>query len=323
MPRHERLTDLIDAFLLDLAAGRGFSPRTVDSYRRDLADWQGWLVGRPGGVRPLRELTADDVTIYLGHLTRSDRSARTVARRLAALRSFARYLRRHGLPAEWTAGVRGPRLPRPVPAFLTEAEMERLFREPAGEAPDERRERAILELLYATGMRLAELVGLNRDESVDLARRRVRVLGKGHRERIIPFGAPAAGALTAYLESTAGRSVADRGGLPFFLGRAGRRISRRSVQELVRRSLARVADRAGLSPHLLRHTMATHLLARMSRGDAAGTTGTSRDGRAATDIRAVQELLGHVSLASTQVYTHVTVDRLRAALKGAHPRGED
>lgn len=320
MSRRERLTEFISDFLKDLAAGRGFSPRTVEAYRRDLDDWRAWLEARGSVERTPADLQSADVTIYLGGLTRAGRSARTVARRLAALRSFARYLRRHGHAAAWTEGIRGPRLPKPAPAFLSEAEMERLFREPGPDTPEERRDRAMLELLYATGMRLAELVGLNRDEALDAPRRRVRVLGKGNRERILPFGRPAADALSAYLAATTGQAVADRAGLPLFLGRGGRRISRRSVQEIVRRRLARVADRSGLSPHLLRHTMATHLLARMARGEAAGAT---REGRAASDIRAVQELLGHVSLASTQVYTHVTVDRLRAALKGAHPRGDD
>lgn len=322
-PADGELIRRVHEFLADLAAGRGFSPRTVEAYRRDLADWLAFLAGRPGGPPTPEGLTPASVTLYLAGLSRAGRSARTVARRLAALRSFARYLRRHGYAAEWTAGLRGPRLPRPVPAFLTEAEMERLFRDPpAADDTHAVRDGALLELLYATGLRLAELVGLNRDDRVDLARLRVRVVGKGNRERIVPFGAPAGAALRAYLAASTGQAVADAGGVPLFLGAGGRRLSRRSVQNVVRLRLSRVADRAGLSPHLLRHTMATHLLARMARGQAAGA-GPAREGRAAQDIRAVQELLGHVSLSSTQVYTHVTVDRLRAALQGAHPRGED
>lgn len=317
------LTARVSDFLADLAGGRGFSPRTVEAYRRDLDDWLAFLLRREGRLPPPAELTPERITLYLAGLSRDGRSARTVARRLAALRSLARYLRRHGYPAEWTAGLRGPRLPRPVPAFLSEAEMERLFQAPP-DADDAHapRDSAVMELLYATGMRLAELVGLNRDDRVDLNRHRVRVVGKGNRERIIPFGAPAAAALALYLKNSAGQAVADQGGVPLFLGAGGRRLSRRSVQNLVRQRLSRVADRSGLSPHLLRHTMATHLLARMARGQAAGSS-APREGRAAQDIRAVQELLGHVSLSSTQVYTHVTVDRLRAALKDAHPRGEE
>jgi integrase/recombinase XerC len=198
--------------------------------------------------------------------------------------------------------------------------MEDLFRLGFGEGPHAPRDRAILEVLYATGMRLAELVGMNRDETLELSRRRVKVLGKGNRERIVPFGGPAAAALEAYLDRTDGAARADRRGLPLFLGRGGSRIGRRSVQRLVRTHLSRVAARAALSPHLLRHTMATHLLARIAQGRAAGATGKAG---ATSDIRAVQEILGHVSLASTQVYTHVTVDRLRSALESAHPRGED
>jgi integrase/recombinase XerC len=213
---------------------------------------------------------------------------------------------------------------------LTEAETERLFRLDFGAGPDALRDRAVIELLYATGIRLAELVGLNRDGALDLERRQLRVMGKGGRERIVPFGRPAAQAIEDYAGATAGATRADSQGLPLFVGPKGRRISRRTVQRLVARHLSRVANRAGLSPHLLRHTMATHLLARMSRGEAAsggrGKVVRSRSMMAAggaSDIRAVQELLGHVSLVSTQIYTHVTVDRLRAALKAAHPRGEE
>jgi site-specific recombinase XerD len=323
----------IGRFLADLLAGRGFSPRTAEAYRRDLESWAAFLAGRADGRAPkVDELRPADVTLHLAHLTKAGRSARTVARHLAAIRSFARYLRRHGHAADWAAAVRGPRLPPPVPSFLTEAEMAALFRLDFGEGPEGLRDRAVIELLYATGIRLAELVGLNRDESLDLQRRRVRVLGKGNRERIVPFGVPAGAALRDYLAATAELPLADAGGRPLFLGRAGRRVSRRTVQRLVRHHLARVAARAGLSPHLLRHTVATHLLARMSRGEAAGLPGGAGapgerrappEARGAADIRAVQELLGHVSLASTQVYTHVTVDRLRAALKAAHPRGEE
>lgn len=323
----------ISRFLADLLAGRGFSPRTADAYGRDLRSWVAFLTARGGGRTPsVDSIRPADVTLYLAQLSRSGRGARTVARHLAAIRSFARYLRRHGHAADWAAAVRGPRLPAPVPAFLTEAEMDALFRLDFGTGPEAQRDRAVIEVLYGTGIRLAELVGLNRDETLDLPRRRLRVLGKGGRERIVPFGAPAAAALRAYLETTGDLPRADATGMPLFLGRGGRRIARRTVQRLVGRHLARVAARAGLSPHLLRHTVATHLLARMSRGEAAGGRRDSKvpggrpsfvETRGAADIRAVQELLGHVSLASTQVYTHVTVDRLRAALKAAHPRGEE
>lgn len=317
------MDEAVARFLADLAAGRGFSPRTVEAYRRDLSGWLAFLGARSGGESPgPGELRASHVTLYLAALSKQGASARTVARHLAALRSFARYLRRHGHPADWTAGLKGPKLPRPMPAFLSEAETERLFRLDFGEGETARRDRAILELLYASGIRLAELVGLNRDDRVDLDRRQIRVLGKGNRERIVPFGREAAGALREYIDQGETPPVADPHGRPLFTGLHGRRIGRRTVQRIVHRHLSRVADRAGLSPHLLRHTVATHLLARMSRGDAAGVTRRAAGGPAA-DIRAVQELLGHVSLTSTQVYTHVTVDRLRAAVRVAHPRGEE
>ncbi len=325
----------IERFLADLTAGRGFSPRTEDAYRRDLTGWLAFLEARKGKTPEVEELKPGDVSLYLASLTKNGAGARTVARQLAAIRSFARYLRRHGFRADWASTLRSPKLPKPVPSFLTEAETEKLFRLDFGEGADGLRDRAIFELFYATGIRLAELVSLNRDEALSLDRRQVRVLGKGSRERIVPFGRPAAAALQAYIDATPEGGgavppgdplgpVADRTGLPLFLGRGGARISRRTVQRLIQRHLARVAARAGLSPHLLRHTMATHLLSRMSRDQAAGKRGAAnRTGSAAQDIRAVQELLGHVSLSSTQVYTHITVDRLRAAMKAAHPRAED
>lgn len=309
-----------ERFLNDLLAGRGFSPRTADSYRRDLAAWMAYLRERDGGKLPRPgQIRAAQVTLYLADLSRKGRSARTLARHLSAIRSYARWLRRHGEEGGFTAGLKGPKLPRPVPAFLTEAEMERVFRLDFGDGISGLRDRSILEILYATGIRLAELVGLNRDDAVDLERGQVRVLGKGNRERIVPFGREAGLALEAYRVATASEPRADSEGLPFFLGIGGRRLSRRTVQRIIQTHLSRVASRSGLSPHLLRHTVATHLLARMSRD----RMGRSASAQSAPDIRAVQELLGHVSLSSTQVYTHVTVDRLRAAMRQAHPRGDD
>jgi len=314
------VTASIERFLSDLLAGRGFSPRTAESYRRDLAAWMTFLKEREGGRLPKPgQLRPAQVTLYLADLSRQGRSARTLARHLSAIRSYARWLRRHGEEGSFTAGLKGPKLPKPVPAFLTEAEMERVFRLDFGDGITGLRDRAILEILYATGIRLAELVGLNRDDAVDLERGQLRVLGKGNRERIVPFGREAGAALESYRAATGSAARADKEGLPFFLGTGGRRLSRRTVQRIIQVHLGRVASRSGLSPHLLRHTVATHLLARMSQ-DRMGRSATARS---APDIRAVQELLGHVSLSSTQVYTHVTLDRLRAAMQQAHPRGED
>lgn len=308
----------IERFTADLEAGRGFSPRTAEAYRRDLAAWLTWLAARDDGkLPPAAKLQPSHVTLYLADISRRGRSARTLARHLAAIRSYARWRQRHGEDATFTAGLRGPKLPRPMPAFLTEAEMERVFHLDFGEGTAGLRDRAVLELLYASGIRLAELIGLNRDDSVDLTRGQVRVLGKGNRERIVPIGREAVRALEAYGAATAAEARADRDGLPFFIGTGGRRLSRRTVQRLIAGHLGRVAARAGLSPHLLRHTVATHLLSRMSR------EGSGKSSVSAPDIRAVQELLGHVSLSSTQVYTHVTVDRLRRAVTVAHPRGEE
>jgi integrase/recombinase XerC len=247
----------------------------------------------------VEEIDEDAVRRYMVHLTRRGLSARTVARRLAALRAFQRYLRRRG-----TEGVRigpelkGPRIPKRLPRCLTPGELQTLLDETDwhGEARGVR-DRAILELLYSTGIRLSELTGLKRRD-VDLVRGLLAVRGKGNRERRVPVGRSARAALEDHLREIA---PVDRES-PLFPGREGA-LSNRTVQRIVTRHLRRIARRSRLSPHLLRHSFATHLL------------------EAGAELRAVQELLGHASLASTQIYTHVTTERLRAAHRQAHPRG--
>jgi integrase/recombinase XerC len=223
-----------------------------------------------------------------------------VARKIAALRRFGDYLvAKSYLPSNPARELVNPKLDRRLPSHLTEEETARLF---DLAALGEGRDRAVLELLYGSGIRLAELTGLNLDD-VDLSTGVALVRGKGRRERLVPIGKPAVRALLTYLSS------AERGrhrGLspePVFLGRGGRRLGRRTIQLLVSRWLSRVSTSTRLSPHTLRHTFATHLLER------------------GADLRAVQELLGHVSLTSTQVYTHLTIDRLRKSYDRAHPRG--
>jgi integrase/recombinase XerC len=235
------------------------------------------------------------------------RSRTTIARRATAARVFTAWLVREGrATTDVGASLRSPKAHRTLPPVLRADEAETLLAATSAAAaeadgPLGRRDVAILELLYATGIRVGELTGLDTD---DLDRRRnvVRVLGKGRKERTVPFGAPAAAALDAWLREGRPRLVTDVTDDALFLGARGGRINQRTVRTLVHKSIAAVPGAPDLGPHGLRHTAATHLL----EGGA--------------DLRSVQELLGHASLATTQLYTHVTTDRLRRAYQQAHPR---
>ncbi len=235
------------------------------------------------------------------------------ARRLAAVRSFGRYLRREELiERDPGALMVTPKQDRKLPAHLDEQEMERMLEAPDGTTPLGRRDRAILELLYASGLRLSELVGLGL-EDIDLSSRLVRVLGKGGKERIVPFNRATAAALRAYLAyretlvrqgnappppRRRGRAAVD----PLFVNYQGGRLSARSVDRLVRRYAAATSTRHGISPHALRHSFATHLLER------------------GADLRAIQEMLGHARISTTQRYTHVSPAQLMAVYKKTHPK---
>jgi len=286
----------VPVFLDYLRSARRYSVHTVNAYRRDLADFTAFLeqrIGRPPRAEAVGE---EEVRAYLTALTRRGLAARTVARRLATLKSFHRYLRRRGVVGvELGPDLKGPRLPKRLPGTLSEEDVAVVLDgldwdvEPRG-----LRDRAVLELFYSTGIRLSELVGLRVKDLHPGGILTVR--GKGGKDRRIPVGKRALDAIRAYV---AGSPAAPAD--PLFPGRKGA-LSPRTVQRLVARHLRRVARRSRLSPHLLRHSFATHLL---DRG---------------AELRAVQELLGHASLSSTQIYTHVTMDRLRSAHSQAHPR---
>lgn len=279
-----------DAFLAHLARERDYSPHTIAAYRRDLADLREALAAAPSGAAPLDR---DAVRAFIAHLTARGLSRRAIARKLSALRSFLRFLvREERASAEETPFVPSPKRDGRLPEVLSESEVLDAIDKAAADAP---RDRAILALLYGAGIRLAELAALDLAD-VDRRRGDVRVLGKGRRERIVPIGRGAAAALEAYL--------AERGAAAgaLFRNRRGARLSRRGIQRAVARMLARVGRAGRFSTHTLRHSFATHLL---DRG---------------ADLRAVQELLGHASLASTQIYTHVGTSRLAGVYRRAHPR---
>jgi len=308
-PDRPELADYLD----HLAKERDVSPHTVTAYERDLRDFVGFLNGYHGTEGWSWE-GVDRLTMrgFLGHLSRRGLAKRSVARTLSAVRSFYRWLHRNELvEANPARAVGAPKLEKYLPAYLDRAQVERLFEMAEGRAYasgrfEDVRNLAILELFYSTGMRLSELQGLSRPE-LDLVTQQVKVRGKGRKERIIPVGDRAALALRNYesrrdelLRRLGPERRADR--RAFFLGRTGKRLSVRAVQNAVTDFLSRIDEDAGLSVHSLRHTFATHLL------------------DAGADLRAVQELLGHASVSTTQIYTHTSVERLKQVYRKAHPR---
>jgi integrase/recombinase XerC len=286
----------VAAFLQYLAAERGASPHTIRSYRADLHDCVGFLERR--GLGTLVDADARVVRGYLADLHDRGLARTSIARRLATLRSFFRFLIRRGrVRVNPAREVRTPSLPGRLPAHLPIDQSQALFRHPPGDEVADRRDRAILEVLYATGVRVAELAGLDLEDT-DLGEGSVRVLGKGRKERMVPLGSKAVDAVRAYLGGREG----SRG--PLFRNARGGRLTVRSLHRIVR-DRARAAGLAGrVTPHTLRHTFATHLL------------------DAGADLRLIQELLGHARLATTQRYTHVSADRLAKVYDAAHPRAK-
>ena len=305
----------LSEFLEYLLLNENASAHTVRAYESDLSQFFGFLSARAGRKRI--DLTAGDfnhhyIRDFMGELHRRGNSRSSAARKLAAIRTFGKYLRREGvLEGDPAALVGTPKREHRLPAHLGEAEMARLLEMPDGASTLGRRDRAILELFYASGLRLSELVGLDIDD-LNLSGRVVRVLGKGGKQRLVPFNRTAESALRAWLkdweglrEQMARPSKAAGGRRPreaLFLNYQGTRLSTRSVDRLVRRYVAACSARFGISPHALRQSFATHLLER------------------GADLRAIQELLGHSRLSTTQRYTHVNAAQLLETYKKAHPK---
>lgn len=295
----------VEEYLSWLAVERGRAPNTLAAYRRDLRAYATWLAHR--GL-PLA--TVDEVVLneYVQALRGEGRAPSTVARALVSVRSLHRFLAEEGRTgADPGAQIAVPRVPRGLPKALEEDEVAALLDAVTGDTPRARRDRALLEVLYASGMRISELVGLSIGD-LDVGGGMVRVLGKGGKERLVPLGRPARQALEAWF-APGGRPLleperwARRGDAEaVFLNARGGRLSRQGAWGIVRRHGERVGLGSRLTPHVLRHSCATHLL---DHG---------------ADIRAVQELLGHASISTTQVYTRVSPERLRRVFEAAHPR---
>jgi integrase/recombinase XerC len=297
-------------FLTHLAKERDVSPNTVKAYGRDLAELCEFLGGYYG-TESWSWQGVDRLAMrgFLGRLARRGLSKRSMTRTLSAVRSFYRYMHRNELvDANPARAVGAPKLERYLPGYLDRAQIDLLFHTAEVRAWEgsfvDVRNLAILELFYSTGMRLSELQGLSRTD-LDLVSQQAKVRGKGRKERIVPIGDTATLALRNYEAKREAllRAIAPRGDrMAVFLGRTGRRIGVRAVQKAVTAFLREVDEEAGLSVHSLRHTFATHLL------------------DAGADLRAVQELLGHASISTTQIYTHTSVERLKKVYQKAHPR---
>lgn len=317
------MTEHLKAFLRFLALNRNVSPHTVRAYDSDLSQFIGHVAAAADLKR--RDLAPDAldraaIRSFLAYLHAEGQSRSTAARKLAAVRTFLRYLRREGIiDSDPGSLVATPKREVRMPAHLSEDEMSKMLDAPDDEQPLGRRDHAILELFYASGLRLSELAGLDLDD-VNLSGRMVRVLGKGGKQRLVPFNGATAKAIRAWLqdrEQLVRRGTADvrtpgsRGRdqrtasrarrEPLFVNYRGGRLTVRSIDRLVRR-YAVVTERDGVSPHALRHSFATHLLQR------------------GADLRTIQELLGHSRLSTTQRYTHVNAAQLLQVYKKAHPR---
>ena len=291
---------LLDAFLLHLKTERRLSGNTLGSYGADLRRFSAFLEDR--GI-DAKAFTRSDLLDYLTGLREGGLSARSAARHVSTMRSFFRFLVREGvLAASPVSGVKAPRIGRPLPHYLTLTLVERLLAAPDGHTPEGIRDRAMLTLMYACGLRASEVVTLRR-ENVDANAGFLYVLGKGGKERVVPVADAALEVLTVYMNGARPRFLGKRISNALFLSRRGTPITRQTLWNRIRRWALAAGIEERISPHTLRHSFASHLLA----GGA--------------DLRAVQAMLGHADIATTQIYTHVTPERLRDVHRKHHPRG--
>ncbi|PCE14249.1 tyrosine recombinase XerD [Microbacterium sp. SZ1] len=297
-----QLDRALDSYLRHVTIERGLSDHTISAYRRDLAGYLEWLTA--DGIADTAQITPAIVGRFIAERSSADPApaATSLARLQSSVRGWHRFLAREGIEDDDPSGrLRPPKAPRRLPKALTIDQVERLLAAPSAEEPIGIRDRALLELLYATGARVSEAVNLDVD---DVSHGDVlRLRGKGSKERIVPVGSFARAAVDAYLTRVRpGLAAKGRASARLFLGARGAPLSRQSAWLVIRDAAERAQITSDVSPHTLRHSFATHLL----QGGA--------------DVRVVQELLGHASVATTQIYTHVSVDTLRDVYATSHPR---
>ncbi|MBI5144749.1 MAG: tyrosine recombinase XerC [Candidatus Omnitrophica bacterium] len=281
----------VEKFIRYLEIEKNYSPHTILNYKLDLQDFKKFL-----GEAPLEKVDYLTLRKYLACLKEKNFKSRTLGRHLSTLRSFFKFLTREGyLKDNPTLSLSSPKLEKHLPVFLTEGEVTKLIEAAIPKNELGLRNRAVLETFYSTGMRISELVGLNTDD-IDFISGVVKVMGKGKKERLLPIGEHAISAIRHYLER---RRKKMR---ELFLNKNGHRITDRGIRGVVAKYIRLASIRQGVSPHTLRHSFATHLL---NRG---------------ADLRSVQELLGHANLSTTQIYTHLTTERLKSVYDKAHPR---
>ncbi len=297
------MQEIFNRYVNYLEAERHASRYTVRNYTRDLLDFFSYLRSRK--IATLSDVDRHVLRGYLSHLVGEDFARVSIARKLSAVRSFYRYLLREKIVAtDPVADTSSPKLDKRLPEFLTTEETVRLLQAPPLSTPQGQRDRALLELLYASGLRVSELVSLDL-EQINLNTREIRVWGKGGKERVVLMGEPAALALTNYLNQGRLELLGKKKNRALFVSHYGKRLVERSIQRILNKYASVAGIKKRVHPHLLRHTFATHLL----------------DGGA--DLRVVQELLGHANLSSTQIYTHVTQSRARRVYLDAHPMARD
>jgi len=302
--RAQPFEHLLLDFLAYLEFERGLSRNTLEAYRSDLLQFGAWLERTERDALALDHSALAEFVSELatGRGEKAAAKPATLQRKVACLRSFHRHLRRQALIVDDpTAQLKAPRQSRKLPQVLSREEVALLLEQPAGTDPPALRDRALLEIMYACGLRASEAIGLEVSD-LDLETGVLRARGKGSKERIVPIGSTAAAALAAYLRRGRSRLVGDRLEARLFVNHRGSGLTRQGLYKIVQRHATSAGLSSRMSPHTLRHTFATHLL----------------DGGA--DLRVVQELLGHADLATTQIYTHVSKERLRSVFDASHPR---
>jgi len=296
------MQELFNKYINYLVAERNVSPYTVRNYTTDLLDFFNFL--RAKEIYSLKEVDRHVLRNYLSRLLKQGFVKASIARKLSAIRSFYRYLLREGMISASPVADTSPKLDKRLPSFLTLKEVEKLLNTPDLSKPQGQRDRALLELLYASGLRVSELVSLNPGQ-IDLDTGEIRVWGKGSKERVTLMGKPAINALNTYINQGRPHLLSKRVSPALFLNRYGGKLTERSVQKMLEKYAKISGIGKRIHPHMLRHTFATHML----------------DGGA--DLRVVQELLGHANLSSTQIYTHVTKSQAKKVYLSAHPMAKE